>query len=461
MAVTKIWRIKLSINAALSYISNPKKTVNPDLKNALHYAENEEKTFVGDEQMLYVTGVNCSSQSAYEEMFKVQKRFNKIGGNVAYHAYQSFKTGEVTPQEAHKIGIELAQKMWGDEYQVLVATHFNTGTYHNHFVVNSVNMWSGKKFNCNKGAYYRLRGLSDEICIEHGLSVIKNPTGKTPRNIYFAEKNGEPTKFTLMREAIDYAITCSVSHTDFRKVMRELGYIVELNPNRTYWTIRSMNSKKCVRMFRLGDEYTNQRIMERICAEGSKRYSKSTEFWNERSRYRKYAPKKIHLKGNIQTARKITGLSAFYILFAYLLGLYPKQNPKKPLSPEMREAWLKIERYSNEIRLVYNQKFSNLNDVEQFLSSTQNKISELENTRKKIYNKLRRCDDADKKEQLLSQRDLCTEKLILLRNQKKVALHIIEDNAEIKEKIKYERQAQNHLYGRDYAEKHRKKGYLR
>lgn len=459
--MTKIWRIKLSVNAALIYIVNPEKTVNPDLKNALHYAENEEKTFIGEEEMLYVTGVNCNSKSAYEEMFQVQKRFNKVGGNVAYHAYQSFKTGEVSPQEAHQVGVELARKMWGDEYQVLVATHFNTGTYHNHFVVNSVNMWTGKKFNCNKGAYYRLRGLSDEICKEHGLSVVKNPSGKTPRNIYFAEKSGEPTKFNLMREAIDYAIAHSVSHTDFRKVMRELGYIVELNPNRTYWTIRSLNSRKCVRMFRLGEDYTNQRITERIRAEGDKRYAKSNEFWNERKQYRHYVPKKIYLKGNIRKSKKISGLGAFYLLFAYMLGLYPKHNPRKPLSPEMREAWLKIERYSKEIRLVHKYKFTDLNDVEQFITSTQNEICELENARKKIYNKLRRCSDVDKREVLYSQRDQCTEKLKVLRNQKKVALHIMEDNAEIKEKIQIERQARNHLYDRDYTEKYRRKDYLR
>lgn len=281
-----------------------------------------------------------------------------------------------------------------------------------------------------------MRGLSDEICTEHGLTVIKNPSGKTPRNIYFAEKSGEPTKFNLMREAIDYAITCSVSHTDFRKVMRELGYIVELNPNCTYWTIRSLNSKKCVRMFRLGEDYTNQRITERIRAEGNQRYAKSNEFWDERKRNRNYIPKKVYLKGSIKLAKKITGLSAFYILFAYLLGVYPRQKPRKPLSPEMREAWLKIERYSNEIRLVHTQKFANLNDVEKFINSTQNEICELEITRKKIYNKLRRCNDTDKKELLFSQRDLCTEKLTLLRKQKKLPFILWRTTQKLKKKFK-------------------------
>ena len=461
MAVTKIWSIKLNINDALKYIANPEKTVNPDLKNALHYAGNEAKTYVGEEKTLYVTGVNCKAESAYDEMFQVQKRFNKVGGNVAYHAYQSFKRGEVTPEVAHKVGVELAEKMWGADYQILVATHFNTGTYHNHFVVNSVNMWTGKKFNCNKGAYYHLRALSDEICKEHGLYVIENPSGKTPRNIYFAEKNKEPTKFNLMREAIDFAITCSGNHNDFRKIMRELGYVVELNPNRTYWTIRSLNSKKNVRMFRLGADYTNQRIMERIRAEGNSRFQKGYEFWNERKAFRKYQPKKIYLNGSLKDSRKITGLKAFYYLFATLLGLYPKQNPHKPLSPEMKEAWLKIDRFSEEIHLVHKENLNDLGDVNAFIASVQAEIESTENARQKIYNRLRRCSDPDERSELFSKRDECTERLRQLRKQKKTAIHITEDNSEIKEKIQIERQAQDRFYGREPKENYRKRGYLR
>ena len=133
MAITKIWAIKDSISRVISYAKNPEKTTFSDLKQVLKYAENDEKTTDKNEKAMYVTGVNCNAKTAYEEMKTVQNRFDKTKGNVAYHAYQSFKTGEVTAGLAHKIGVELAEKMWS-EYQVVVATHFNTGTYHNHFV---------------------------------------------------------------------------------------------------------------------------------------------------------------------------------------------------------------------------------------------------------------------------------------------------------------------------------------
>ena len=264
MATTKIWAIKDSLSRVLDYAANPKKTVYSDLRKALHYANDKSKVVIGEEEACFVTGVNCCADTAFDEMRSVQERFGKRGGNVAYHAYQSFKTNEVSPELCHRVGVELARRMWGDGYQVLVATHFNTGTYHNHFVVNAVNMWDGKKFNCNEGAYWKFRALSDELCAEHRLTVIKNPLGKTPRQIYFAEKNGEPTKFNLMREAIDFAISCSRSFDDFKSIIRENGYIVELNPNRRYWTIRSENSKKAVRMYRLGEEYCGLRRGEAL-----------------------------------------------------------------------------------------------------------------------------------------------------------------------------------------------------
>ena len=103
-----------------------------------------------------------------------------------------------------------AEKMWS-EYQVVVATHLDTGTYHNHFVVNSVNMFTGKKFNCNKGAYYHFRELSDGLCREYGLTIIEKPKGKTPRSIYFAEKRGEPTKYNVIRKTIDEAMEMCIN----------------------------------------------------------------------------------------------------------------------------------------------------------------------------------------------------------------------------------------------------------
>ena len=191
MAVTKIWAIHDSVSRVVDYCTNPSKTKLSDLEQVLLYAADKGKTLDEGEQQYAVTGIGCRAESAAREMAAVQRRFGKAGGNVAYHAYQSFKTGEVTAEECHRIGVETARRLWGNDRQVLVATHFNTGTYHNHFVVNPVNMWTGKKLEAKYEVYYKLRDMSDRICKEHGLPVVKNPQRhKTARSVYFAEKNG-------------------------------------------------------------------------------------------------------------------------------------------------------------------------------------------------------------------------------------------------------------------------------
>ena len=414
------------------------------MQAVLHYAENGKKTVSDDEETCFVTGVNCNADTAFEEMLAVQERYGKTGKNVAYHAYQSFKTGEITPELCHRLGVELAQRMWGSEYQVLVATHLNTGTLHNHFVANSINKWTGKKFNCNEGAYWRFRGLSDELCAEQGLTVIKNPKGKTPRGIYFAEKNGEPTTFNLMREAIDYAINHSLSISEFRRIMSDQGYVVNLNSRRTYWTIRSTNSKKCVRMFRLGEDYSNKAIQRRIYERDRETaFRDNREYYRDKKLLRTFQPKHAVFHGSFRKLKCFGGLYAKYLHYLYLMGKLPKWNQRRPLSPEMREAWRHLDRFSRQVTLVAHKNLKTLDDVHSFITKTDQDIKEVTELRQRIYNKLRRCDDDDKRNSLLKSRDDCTTLLRQLRREKRIAETIIEDNPKIKENIRIETQAQN------------------
>ena len=125
MAVTKIWAIKDSLQRVLDYAANPDKTEYDALAQTLHYAENDAKTKLNESAQL-VTGIHCRADHAWEDMRAVQERFGKTDGVVALHAYQSFREGEVTPEQCHEIGVALARKVWGKRFQVLVATHMNT-----------------------------------------------------------------------------------------------------------------------------------------------------------------------------------------------------------------------------------------------------------------------------------------------------------------------------------------------
>lgn len=122
MATTKIWKIKSRFDNVIDYITNKNKTDNKK----------------------YVTGINCMADIAYREMSITKEQFNKTGGILGFHAYQSFKGCEVTSDEAHEIGIRLAEELWGDRFQVIVATHTNTKNVHNHFYINSVSFVDGK-----------------------------------------------------------------------------------------------------------------------------------------------------------------------------------------------------------------------------------------------------------------------------------------------------------------------------
>ena len=124
MAVTKIWTIKDSLQRVLDYAANPDKTEYDALAQTLHYAENDAKTKLNESAQL-VTGIHCRADHAWEDMRAVQERFGKTDGVVALHAYQSFREGEVTPEQCHEIGVALARKVWGKRFQVLVATHMN------------------------------------------------------------------------------------------------------------------------------------------------------------------------------------------------------------------------------------------------------------------------------------------------------------------------------------------------
>ena len=460
MAVTKIWPVKDSLARVVDYAQNPDKTIYSDLRSVLHYAANEEKTVEGQEWAMFVTGVNCNQDTAFQEMQAVKERFGKTGGNVAYHAYQSFKPGEVTPELCHRLGVELAKRMWGDEYQVLVATHFNTGTYHNHFVVNSVGLWDGRKFNCGKRAYYQFRQLSDDLCKEYQLSTIKNPKGKTPRSIYFAEKNGEPTKYNLMREALDAALKVSVDGNDLRKALREQGYELDATPAHKYATLRRIGSKKAVRLYRLGEGYDLPALRERI-EENRQRYAYDLGY----QRYKpmpvqRPQPKGLRLKGSFSTVKKIRGFRGLYLHYCYCLGILPKGSNHRPLSPELREECRRLDAISSQAQLIRREKLDTAEDVVGFISEKQAEIKELGVARQKCYNRLRRCDDGAEIAQIKAQRDRLTTAMAVCRSDIKTAGGVLSRSDRLKENLKLEQEMQAQRMGRT-QDKHRERSVAR
>ena len=434
MATTKIWPVRDSLKRVMDYASDPEKTTD-DLASVIMYAMSGSKTVSENEKACYVTGVNCFAETALEEMLNVQNHFGKTGGNVAYHCYQSFKPGEVTPEQCHQLGVELARRMWGDKYQVLVATHLDRDHLHNHLVVCSVSFLDGKKFNDNKGAYSRLRRLSDEICRENGLSVIEKPQGKTPRQIHFAEKNGDPTRYNLMREAIDTAVSLSTNMPTFISLMKQQGYIISYSYTRKYPTIRSVNSQKAVRLYRLGEDYELDRIAQRVNANDYEAAALNRERLHMDMKPPKH--KRIHVSGTKRTVRKISGIYGLYLHYLYLLGYRPKKK-HRPLSPEMREACRMCDKYSECAKLMARYHLHTEADVKTFIATSKQFMDVLSRDRDKIRNRLRRATDPVIIDELKAERDRLSKEITGIRNELKTAEFTLERSEKVRKDINIE-----------------------
>ena len=213
MTTTAIWGVKDGLDSVIRYVAKSSKTWRGQydraakyhaLENVLQYTADQMKT----EKQFYVSGLNCDEQpDAAQKQFEITKRrFKKEGGIVCFHGYQSFAPGEVTPDEAHAIGIELAKRLWGDRFEVLVTTHLNTKAVHNHFCLNSVSFADGLRYYDQKATYKKMREVSDALCREWGLSVIE-PKGRG-RHIgeIKDEENGKPTVRGQIKRDIDDAI---------------------------------------------------------------------------------------------------------------------------------------------------------------------------------------------------------------------------------------------------------------
>lgn len=429
MAVTKLWKIKGSIASPIKYIKNTDKTKNPNfsqddlqgLRDVMNYATNDFKT----EKQYYVSGINVSSDLAREQMIMTKKRFGKEYGIVAYHGYQSFKANEVSPDVAHKIGVKLAQELWGDNLEVIVATHLNTNCVHNHFVMNSVSFKDGKKFNHNKAAYRKMREVSDKLCLEYGLSVIENPgkSNHAPYNIIQAEKQGKPTWYNVIRADVDMAIQGSVTFGTFCDVLKRLGY--EIKPGK-YVSVRPKGKERFVRLKTLGENYTEESIKFRI--------GNTPLVFVERPP--KPVVKKYKIKGNLKSAKKITGFRALYLHYMYLLGKIKKSKNKQYFHPVLKSELLKFEQYKAQFKLIYENKLDTMVQVDEFISVTLEQIKTMTDKRNELNKFIYSAKTPDNLVEIRQNRNRLTSELATLRKKLKTAYCIKESSVQIKGNLK-------------------------
>ncbi len=265
MATTKIWDINVRLDHVIDYITDLEKTKNLDYGDEFSIFHNNEPLDIKTEKECFVSAINCSVDIAYEEMMITKKTYNKTGGILGFHAYQSFGENEVTPEIAHQIGVQLASEMWGSRFEVVVSTHQNTKHIHNHFVINSVSFKDGKKYYDNHINYARMRRLSDDLCAEYGLSVIseKETKGGLFYNNFYNNYIEHSDYYEKIREDIDFAILKSYSYNNFLTVLESMGYKVIIKNN--ILSLTKEPYKLRVRVSRtFGKRYNKRNIIKRI-----------------------------------------------------------------------------------------------------------------------------------------------------------------------------------------------------
>ena len=410
-----------------------------ELSDGIRYAVNSEKTQQAENEDCtvvhrFVSGINCSPATARDEMLAVKKRFGKENGTVAYHGYQSFAPGEVTPETAHEIGMKLAARLWGDRYQVIVATHLDKENHlHNHFVLNTVSFVDGIKYHRTKKDYHDMQTVSDELCREYRLSVIENPQyGKSKQyGEWRAEQEQRPTWRGLIRADIDEAIRQSMTERQFFDTLRKKGYEVKIGKD---ISVRPPGKERFVRLMRnFGEDYSLDSIRRRILSQSRPERKKPEQ---------KPEILRVRLIGNLKAARKLTGFRALYVHYCYLLGIFPKNRPqqsRKRLHFLLRENLLKLDAITAETRLLIGHRIDTAEQLFSYRDGVKDKISALTDERKQLY-KLQRTAavkaDPEKAAEIKEQISALSKELAALRREAVLCDGIAERSGVIKEKIK-------------------------
>jgi hypothetical protein len=446
MATTAIWDVKGWLGKILIYAENPEKTENPKvydkgnltdeqrqgLDDVIGYAMREEATTSEEIKEQFVSGVNCSPNTAREEMMAVKKRFGKDDGIVAFHGYQSFAENEVTPELAHEIGVRLANELWGDRFQVIVATHLDKQNHlHNHFVLNSVSFIDGYRYNDCTKTYMEMRKASDRLCREYGLSVIEDPKRGKAKHYgeWKAEQDGRLTWRGIIKSDIDEAIATSMTDKQFFFKLREKGYFIKRGKDITVRPEGKPRGLKLARNF--GEDYTYEAICQRILANGLPLRSGHAQ--NKRT------VKIFHFKGNIKNQRKIGGLRGRYIYYCFKLGILPKGQTISParLHFLLREDIARMEQINKETRLLCTHKIDTSEQLFAYQESKQNKINQLTKYRTHLRYQLRRKTiTPEEKEQLKQKISTLTQEIGELREEVVLCDDIAKRSEVIKEKIK-------------------------
>lgn len=361
MAVTKIKAIRGTLSKAIAYILNPEKT---------------------DEKLL-VSSYGCASETAAREFEWTRRIAEQKGMNpvriIARHVIQSFEIGEVTPELAHEIGKQFADEILGGKYEYVLTTHIDKDHVHNHLIFNAVDFVDYHAYKSYKRIYYDMREVSDRLCKENGLSVIPPSQNKGMSYKEYTEaKRGTSWKQKL-KQTIDRLVITAKDYDDFLRLMQEAGY--EIKPGK-YISFRAEGQERFTRSKTIGENYTEERIKERIAGRTPRRSQRQT------------TPKGISLIGDIQERIRLID-SKGYEHKAKLTILKEAARTLNYLTENNLLQYADLEKKVEDVHSSYDRTGKELKGVEARLREVQPLIKNISNYQrlKPVYDAFQKAKD--------------------------------------------------------------------
>ena len=361
MAVTKIKAIRGTLSKAIAYILNPEKT---------------------DEKLL-VSSYGCASETAAREFEWTRKIAEQKGMNpvriIARHVIQSFEIGEVTPELAHEIGKQFADEILGGKYEYVLTTHIDKDHVHNHLIFNAVDFVNYHAYKSYKRIYYDMREVSDRLCKENGLSVIPPSQNKGMGYKEYTEaKRGTSWKQKL-KQTIDRLVITAKDYDDFLRLMQEAGYEIKTGK---YISFRAKGQERFTRSKTIGENYTEERIKERIAGRTPRRSQRQT------------TPKGISLIGDIQERIRLID-SKGYEYKAKLTILKEAARTLNYLTENNLLQYADLEKKVEDIHSSYDRTGKELKGVEARLREVQPLIKNISNYQrlKPVYDAFQKAKD--------------------------------------------------------------------
>ena len=361
MAVTKIKAIRGTLSKAIAYILNPEKT---------------------DEKLL-VSSYGCASETAAREFEWTRKIAEQKGMNpvriIARHVIQSFEIGEVTPELAHEIGKQFADEILGGKYEYVLTTHIDKDHVHNHLIFNAVDFVDYHAYKSYKRIYYDMREVSDRLCKENGLSVIPPSQNKgMDYKEYTEAKRGTSWKQKL-KQTIDRLVITAKDYDDFLRLMQEAGYEIKTGK---YISFRAEGQERFTRSKTIGENYTEERIKERIAGRTPRRSQRQT------------TPKGISLIGDIQERIRLID-SKGYEHKAKLTILKEAARTLNYLTENNLLQYADLEKKVEDVHSSYDRTGKELKSVEARLREVQPLIKNISNYQrlKPVYDAFQKAKD--------------------------------------------------------------------